>query len=56
VLGPDLATADALATAALAMGANGPSWAAARFACSVAAVDAGGRLWTSPGIEAARVA
>jgi thiamine biosynthesis lipoprotein len=56
VLAPDLATADAVATAALAMGADGPAWAASRFACSVAAVDADGRLWTSPALEAARVA
>jgi FAD:protein FMN transferase len=56
VLAPDLATADAIATAALAMGADGPSWAAGRFSCSVAAVDAEGILWTSPGIEAARIA
>ena len=56
VLAPDLATANSIATAALAMGASGPAWAATRFACSVAAVDATGRLWTSPGLEAARVA
>lgn len=56
VLAPDLSTADAIATAALAMGADGPGWAATRFGCSVAAIDADGRLWTSPGLEAARVA
>jgi thiamine biosynthesis lipoprotein len=56
VLAPDLATADAIATAALAMGAGGPGWAASRFSCHVAAVDGDGRLWTSPGLEAARVA
>jgi len=56
VLAPDLATADAIATAALAMGEQGPGWAAARPGCAVAAMDAGGRLWTSPGLEAARVA
>ena len=56
VLAPDLVTADAIATAALAMGSNGPSWAASRFACHVAAIDGDGRLWTSPGLEAARVA
>jgi FAD:protein FMN transferase len=56
VLAPDLATADAIATAALAMGVRGPGWAAARPGCEVAALDTEGRLWTSPGLEAARVA
>ncbi|MFL5681114.1 MAG: FAD:protein FMN transferase [Chloroflexota bacterium] len=56
LLAPDLATADAIATAALAMGENGLAWAAARHGCDVAAVDDAGRLWTSPGLEAARVA
>lgn len=56
VLGPDLATADALATAALAMGRPGPEWAARRHGCHVAAVDDAGRLWTLPGLEASRVA
>jgi thiamine biosynthesis lipoprotein len=56
VLAPDLATADAVATAALAMGDDGPAWAAGRLGCHVAAVDGDGRLWTSPGLEAARVA
>ncbi|HEY3334928.1 MAG TPA: FAD:protein FMN transferase [Candidatus Limnocylindrales bacterium] len=56
VLAPDLGTADAIATAALAMGDDGPAWAARRFACRVAAIDGDGRLWTSPDLEAARVA
>ena len=56
VLAPDLATADAIATAALAMGETGPAWAAARPGCSVAAIDAAGRLFTSPALEAARAA
>ena len=56
VLAPDLATADAIATAALAMGEPGPAWAAARPGCEVAAIDADGRLFTSPGLEATRVA
>jgi FAD:protein FMN transferase len=56
VLAPDLGTADAIATAALAMGEKGPAWATARFGCEVAAIDAARRLWTSPGLEAARVA
>jgi FAD:protein FMN transferase len=56
VVAPDLATADAIATAALAMGEQGPSWAELRQGCEVAAVDGEGRLWTSPGLEAVRVA
>lgn len=56
VLAPDLATADAVATAALAMGAGGPAWAATRPTCAVAAIDPSGRLWTSPALEAARIA
>jgi len=56
VLAPDLATADAIATAALAMGEDGPAWAAQRPDCEVAAMDWASRLWTSPGLEAARVA
>jgi thiamine biosynthesis lipoprotein len=56
VLAPDLATADPIATAALAMGEHGPAWAARRPTCDVVAIDMEGRLWTSPGIEAARIA
>ena len=56
VLAPDLATADAIATAALARGADGPEWAARRHGCDVAALDAAGRLWTSPGVDRARLA
>jgi FAD:protein FMN transferase len=56
VLAPDLATADAVATAALAMGEAGPAWAAARPGCEVAAVDGAGRLMTTPGIERVRAA
>jgi FAD:protein FMN transferase len=56
VLAPDLATADAVATAALAMGEAGPEWAGRMPGCSVAAMDDEGRLFTSPGLEAARVA
>jgi len=55
VLAPDLASADAIATAALAMGEEGPTWAATRFGCEVAAIDAAGLLWTSAGIDLVRV-
>jgi FAD:protein FMN transferase len=56
VLAPDLATADAVATAALAMGEAGPDWAGRRPGCSVAALDDQGRLFTTPGLELARLA
>lgn len=56
VFAPDLATADAIATAALAMGERGPAWAAGRLGCEIAAMAADGSLWTSPGLELARVA
>jgi thiamine biosynthesis lipoprotein len=56
VLAPDLATADAIATAALAIGPEGPAWAARRPTCAVAAIDPSGALWTSSALEAARVA
>jgi thiamine biosynthesis lipoprotein len=55
ILAPDLATADAVATAALAMGDDGPAWAARRPACDVAAIGDGNRLWTTPGMERARL-
>lgn len=56
VTAADLTTADSLATAALARGADGPSWAASRLGCDVAALDGAGRLFTTPGIGAARLA
>jgi len=55
VLAPDLATADAVATAALAMGADGPEWAARRPSCDVAAIACDDRLWTTAGLERARL-
>jgi thiamine biosynthesis lipoprotein len=55
VLAADLASADAVATAALAMGEPGPEWAAGRHGCEVGAMDLAGRLWTTPGFEAARL-
>ena len=48
-------TADAIATAALAMGETGPEWAARRPGCEVAAIDRGDELLTTPGIEARRI-
>jgi thiamine biosynthesis lipoprotein len=56
VVAPDLATADAIATAAFAMGERGPEWAAARPLCEVAAVGSDDRLWTTTGLERLRLA
>ena len=55
VVAPDLATADAIATAAFAMGERGPEWAASRPGCEVAAIAPGDRLWTTAGIERLRL-
>jgi FAD:protein FMN transferase len=55
VIGPDLTTADAIATAALARGEDGPAWAAARLGCDVVALDRSSRLFTSKGIESVRL-
>lgn len=56
VVAADLATADSIATAALARGADGPQWAATRLGCDVAALDAQDRLFVTQGISAARIA
>ena len=50
VVGPDLATADAYATAALAMGLNAPAWLGERPGIDAIVVDAGGFIWRSPGV------
>jgi len=55
VVAPDLATADAVATAALAMGDAGPTWAAGRPGCEVAAIGHDDRLWTTAGLERMRL-
>jgi thiamine biosynthesis lipoprotein len=44
----DLTTADATATAAFAMGADGPQWAADQDGCLVYAVDTNYRVFRSP--------
>jgi len=54
VVAADLTTADSLATTALARGADGARWAAARLGCEVAALDNHGNLFTSSGIAALR--
>lgn len=45
---PDLTTADATATAAFALGVDGPEWAAAQEGCLVYAVDTNYRVFRSP--------
>jgi thiamine biosynthesis lipoprotein len=49
VLAPTLTEADATATAAFALGADGPAWAAARPGCEVFAVDADRKVVRTPG-------
>jgi thiamine biosynthesis lipoprotein len=53
VVAPSLTEADATATAAFAMGADGVEWAAAREHCEVFAVDARGRVFRTPGLPVA---
>jgi thiamine biosynthesis lipoprotein len=53
VLAPTLTEADATATAAFALGAEGPAWAAARPGCEVFAVDAGRSVLRTPGLPLA---
>lgn len=49
VVGPDLATADAYATAALAMGLAAPEWLARLDGYEAYVVDAGGMEWATDG-------
>jgi thiamine biosynthesis lipoprotein len=53
VTAPTLTQADAAATAAFAMGAEGIEWAAELPGCEVFAVDAGGRVLRSEGFPVA---
>ncbi|MBA4860889.1 FAD:protein FMN transferase [Streptomyces sp. PSKA54] len=53
VVAPSLTEADATATAAFAMGAEGIEWAAAREGCEVFAVDAERRVVRTPGLPVA---
>ncbi|MCW2989696.1 MAG: thiamine biosynthesis protein [Solirubrobacterales bacterium] len=55
IVGPDLATADAYATAAFAMGADGPAWAAALPGYATLCITAGHEVLTSPGLDRYRV-
>jgi FAD:protein FMN transferase len=51
VTGPDLATADAYATAAFAMGEAGPAWTAGLDGYEAMTVLAGGRVLSTPGFS-----
>ncbi len=53
VVAPSLTEADATATAAFAMGAEGVEWAAAREGCEVFAVDARQKVYRTPGLPVA---
>ncbi|MEV0227365.1 FAD:protein FMN transferase [Streptomyces sp. NPDC050704] len=53
VVAPSLTEADATATAAFAMGAEGVDWAAGREGCEVFAVDAERRVLRTPGFPVA---
>ncbi|MFJ1604705.1 FAD:protein FMN transferase [Streptomyces sp. NPDC088253] len=53
VVAPSLTEADATATAAFAMGAQGVEWAAARADCEVFAVDAERRVFRTAGLPVA---
>ncbi|MDT8915635.1 FAD:protein FMN transferase [Amycolatopsis sp. PS_44_ISF1] len=52
IVAEDLANADALATAAFALGEEGIGWAAAQPGCEVLIVDADRRVHRSPGLAA----
>jgi thiamine biosynthesis lipoprotein len=52
IVGPDLATADAYATAAFAMGRRGPAWTAGLDSYDAMTILAGGRVLSTPGFLA----
>jgi len=49
VVGPDLASADAYATAAFALGEEGPAWTAGLSGYEAMTILAGGRVLSTPG-------
>jgi thiamine biosynthesis lipoprotein len=49
VVGPDLATADAFATAAFAMGTDGPAWTATVDGYDAMSITSDGRVLSTPG-------
>jgi thiamine biosynthesis lipoprotein len=54
VLGPDLGTADAYATAAFAMGADGPEWTLGLGDYEALTILTDGRVLSTPGVAALR--
>ncbi len=54
VVGPDLAVADAYATAGLAMGLDAPDWLGELDGYEAYLVDAGGGAWETPGFDRLR--
>ncbi|MEA2267942.1 MAG: FAD:protein transferase [Solirubrobacteraceae bacterium] len=55
VVGPDLGTADAYATAAFAMGTDGPAWTATLHEYDALTILADGRVLSTPGIARLRL-
>jgi thiamine biosynthesis lipoprotein len=55
IAGPDLATADAYATAAYAMGADGPAWAATLNGYEAMCITSDHRVVSTPGFAHSRV-
>lgn len=55
VLGPDLGIADAYATAAFAMGLDGPAWTAGLDEYEALTILADGRVLSTPGVAALRL-
>jgi thiamine biosynthesis lipoprotein len=55
IVGPDLATADAYATAAFAMGASGPAWTASLAGYEALCVTADQQMLSTPGMDRYRV-
>jgi thiamine biosynthesis lipoprotein len=56
VAGPDLGTADAYATAAFAMGVDGPAWTAGLRGYDALTILADGRVLSTPGMSQLRAA
>jgi FAD:protein FMN transferase len=54
VVGPDLGTADAYATAAFAMGVDGPEWTLGLQGYEAMTILADDRVLSTPGIERMR--
>jgi thiamine biosynthesis lipoprotein len=55
IVGPDLALADAYATAAFAMGADGPAWTATLAGYEAMCITSDRRVLSTPGFERYRV-